>query len=228
MNRYSRNIQVLGADGQKRLSAAGIFIIGCGALGGQCAMLLAGAGVGTIGIADYDTVDISNLQRQLFFRESECGASKCNLLAARMRELNSEITVNEYPRFISEKCIGIFEDYDLIIDCTDNPATKYATDSLAFKLAKPAVIGGVAGWRGQVVAVNGKDSKHFHDFFPRPEGDVSMMPCEIEGVIGAASSTVASVMAAEAIQIVAGWGDSLYNQLWMIDLENHTTGYFGL
>ncbi|MDE7510245.1 MAG: ThiF family adenylyltransferase, partial [Muribaculaceae bacterium] len=92
-NRYSRNISCIGAEGQKRLSASSVFIIGCGALGGQVAMLLAAAGVGRIGIADFDTIDLTNLQRQLFYTEADAGKKKVKTLAARMRELNSEITV---------------------------------------------------------------------------------------------------------------------------------------
>ena len=221
-NRYSRNIAYIGAEGQQRLSAASVFVIGCGALGGQVAMLLAGAGVGHIGIADFDTIDISNLQRQLFFAEAEAGESKAGTIADKMRRLNSGIRVDEYCKMIrKEDARAILADYDFIIDATDNPATKYMTDEISALIGRPACIGGVAQWHGQVTTVSGRPDDgtlRFADIFPRPDADPTMLPCEVLGVMGAAASLIASVQAAEALKYITAQGEMLINRLFTIDL----------
>lgn len=219
-NRYSRNISCIGAEGQKRLSASSVFIIGCGALGGQVAMLLAAAGIGRIGIADFDTIDLTNLQRQLFYTEADAGKKKVETLAARMRELNSEITVDTYDRLIRlQDAETILADYAYIIDATDNPASKYMTDELCRRLGRPGCIGGVAGWKGQIMTLTGQPaSVTFADIFPPPETDMSMMPCEITGVIGAAASTIASLQAAEAIKELIRTDESPAARLLTVDL----------
>ena len=224
-NRYSRNILTIGAEAQDRLALGSVFIIGCGALGGHTAMLLAGAGVGRIGIADFDTVDISNLQRQLYFSESEAGEYKVGRLASRMRALNSEIKVEEYRTLIRrDNAREILGDYDFIIDATDNPATKYLIDDLCLEIGKPGCIGGVAGWRGQVVSVcgckDGERTMRFGDIFPCPDADPSMLPCEIEGVIGAAASIISSVQASEAIKYLTGEGEMLFNKAYVMNLKD--------
>lgn len=224
-NRYLRNIRVIGAEGQKKLFGGSVFVVGCGALGGQVSMLLAGAGVGRIGIADFDTVDISNLQRQLFFEERDCGVSKAQLLSQRMQNLNSEITVEIYNELITPvKAKQIFPAYDFIIDATDNPASKYSMDKVCLEIGKPLCIGGVAGWRGQVMSMKGDNENHtarFSDVFALEDGELpesGMLPCEIEGVMGAAASTIASLQASEAIKYLSGDGEPLFNRLLIMDL----------
>lgn len=224
-NRYLRNIRVIGAEGQKKLFGGSVFVVGCGALGGQVSMLLAGAGVGRIGIADFDTVDISNLQRQLFFEEGNCGLSKAQLLSRRMQNLNSEITVDIYNELITPaRAKQIFLSYDFIIDATDNPASKYSMDRVCLEVDRPLCIGGVAGWRGQVMSMKGNDENHtvrFSEVFPLEDGespDSAMLPCEIEGVMGAAASAIASLQASEAIKYLTGDGEPLFNRLLMMDL----------
>lgn len=200
-NRYKRNIKVIGEDGQHQLASSSVFIIGCGALGGQLAMLLAGAGIGKIGIADFDTVDLSNLQRQLFFEESQAGLSKASIIAERLRRLNSEVTVESHNELIhSSNADRILRPYDIIADATDNPATKYFVDKTALSLGKTCCIGGVAAWRGQVVLLSsGENGMRYKDIFPAPENDPAMLPCEIEGVMGPTASTVSSIQASEII-----------------------------
>lgn len=221
-NRYSRNIACIGAEGQERLSAASVFVIGCGALGGQVAMLLAAAGVGRIGIADFDTVDVSNLQRQLFFAEADAGESKALRIGERMRALNSEIRVDVFRRMIRPSDgAAILADYDYIIDATDNPSTKYMTDSICREIGRPGCIAGVAGWKGQVMCVSGRSddgSLSFADVFPPPAEDPSMLPCEVLGVMGAAASMIASVQASEAIKHILGAGRGLTGRVLCIDL----------
>lgn len=218
--RYKRNITVIGEDGQQALASSSVFVIGCGALGGQLAMLLAGAGVGKIGIADFDTIDITNLQRQLFFSETEAGERKADVIARRMRALNSEIEVVAIGEMIrNSNADTILRDYDLIVDATDNPATKYFVDEVAHRLAKPCCIGGVAGWRGQVMTISADPTgMRYVDVFPAPDADPSMLPCEIEGVMGPAASTVASLQAAEVLKMLTA-PSSGPNRLIAIDLS---------
>lgn len=225
MNRYSRNIQVIGSGGQKRLSEASVFIIGCGALGGQVAMLLAGAGVGRIGLADFDTIDLTNLQRQLFFAESQTGESKLKILASRIRALNSEIRIDPYPLMLTKSNAGgILRDYDFIVDATDTPVSKYAFDEVCRELGKPHCIGGVSGWRGQVMSVRGKRGEAdppppgLSSLFPPPEADPEMLPCRLEGVIGAAASLIASVEAGEVIKYFTGEEGMLYGKAFVMDM----------
>lgn len=226
INRYSRNIACIGAEGQRRLSAASVFVIGCGALGGQVAMLLAGAGVGRIGIADFDIVDISNLQRQLFFSEDSSGRKKVVEIASRMRSLNSDIIVEPFDKLIRESdCDELLGKYDFIVDATDNPATKYMTDRICRRIGVAGCIAGVSGWQGQVMTVTGKSddgSLCFADIFPPPDSDPSMLPCEALGVIGASASAIASIQAAEALKYILGAGTPLVGRLLTMNLLDMT------
>ncbi len=197
---------MIGEERQQRLSASSVFIIGCGALGGQLAMLLAGAGVGRIGIADFDTIDITNLQRQLFFDENSLGKSKSDVLAKKLSSLNSEVEIIHHKEMISRKNYRLLlSGYDMIADATDNPATKYFIDEVSKEMKAACCLGGVAGWRGQVVIFANSGSETgltYKDIFPIPESDPSMLPCEIEGVMGPAASTIASIQASEIIQFL--------------------------
>lgn len=207
MNRYRKNINVIGEEGQQRLSSSSVFVVGCGALGGHVSMLLAGAGVGKIGIADFDTIDISNLQRQLFFDESAVGESKSHNLDLRLRSLNSEIEIAEYNQMINRKNANeILKNYDMIVDATDNPSTKYFIDETARNLHTPCCIGGVAGWRGQVILFPNTpegDGISYNEIFPSQAEDSGMLPCEMEGVMGPAASVIASIQASEIIQYLS-------------------------
>lgn len=221
MNRYSRNILTIGTEGQQRLSDASVFIIGCGALGGQVAMLLAGAGVGRIGLADFDTIDISNLQRQLFFSEDAAGQSKLEVLSSRMHGLNSEICIEKYPVMIQRKnAREILAKFRFVVDATDNPVAKYMIDDICNELGLPHCIGGVSGWGGQVTSVNPNgEYKEYRDIFPQPDDNPALMPCAVEGVIGATASAIASVQAGEVIKFFTGEGVMLYDRLLVMDMK---------
>lgn len=222
MNRYKRQMAVegIGKEGQERLMRGSVMVIGCGALGSLAAMYLAGSGVGRIGIADFDTVDVSNLQRQLFFSEAESGKKKCSLLAERMRSLNSEITVEEHHLFLTPK-VGkeILCDYDFIIDATDNPASKIMTDRLCEEIGKPCCIGGVEGFRGQLLTILPGDERYREIFADIPE-DPGLTPCAIAGVMGPAAGVIASLEAMEAIKYLSGCGKLCRNRILDIDLRD--------
>lgn len=220
--RYSRLAALpdVGDAGVDRLRHSSVFVVGCGALGSLCAMYLAASGVGRIGIADFDTIDISNLQRQLFFAESQCGDSKAVVLAERMRQLNSTTDIKIYRELITkERARALFTDYDFIIDGSDNPNTKLMTESVCAVLAKPCCIGGVSGFIGQAMSWK-PGAVRWSQIFGSDIQCGGMMPCSIGGVLGPAAGVVASVQAAEAIKHITGAGDMLYNKLMMFDMLN--------
>lgn len=223
MTRYSRNIKVIGEEGQARLASSSIMIIGCGALGGQIAMLMAGSGIGRIGIADFDHIEISNLQRQLFFTEADEGKSKAELLGKRMKALNSEVEISIYDvKIDARNAASILSGYDLIIEATDNASTKYFIDSETQSLRLPCIIGGVNGWRGQVAALanNNPDIPGFRDIFPLSENEIQKLSSEKPGVIGATPSSIASIQASEAIQMLLTDRKDRKSRMIFIDLEN--------
>ncbi len=218
MNRYRRNEMVVGREGQEKLRNGSVLIIGCGALGSPAAMYLAGAGVGHIGLVDFDTIDISNLQPQLFYRQSETGKKKAETLSTRMKDLNSEVNVTVFPELLnSRNGAEILNGFDFIIEATDNPSSKYMIDRLCYELGKPVVIAGVENMRGQVTTFVPGHSR-FSDFFPEPPEHAGMLPCEIAGVLGPAAGLISAIEASEAIKYISGTGKLLTDQLLTVDL----------
>lgn len=217
----------IGSEGVEKLNAGKVLVVGCGALGSLCAMYLAASGVGTLGIADFDTIDLSNLQRQLFFDERTLGASKCTTLASRMRAINSEIRVIEHECLVNESIApGLFSDYDFVIDGSDNPSTKQMTADVCERLGKAYCIGGVRGFSGQVMSW---EPGHigYSDLF----GDIpkcsGFLPCSLTGVLGPAAGVTASVQASEAIKHLTGTGQMLYDRLLTFNLANASAEVFG-
>ena len=220
MNRYSRlaAIPSFGEDGVRRLRESSVLVIGCGALGSHCAMGLAASGIGHICIADFDTIDISNLQRQFFFRESETGQPKADILSRRIHELNSEIEVEVVKKLVDASLAKrMFPEFDFVIDGSDNPATKYMTDEICAETGIPCCIAGVRDFQGQVMSWQ-PGTTRYSDIYGPASGDSSMLPCSAGGVAGPAAAIAASVQCAEAIKRIAGVGNPLYDKLFMFDL----------
>lgn len=219
--RYSRleYLPEIGKTGVEMLNAGRVLIIGCGALGSLCTMYLAASGTGCIAISDFDTIDISNLQRQLFYTESELGKSKCETLAERIRAINSEIEVITLPFLMTrEKAHEYFPGYDFVIDGSDNPATKLMTASVCEEMGIPYCIGGVKEYGGQVMTwIPG------HTGYTELFGEVGtcngLTPCSAGGVFGPAAGIVASMQAAEAIKYISKAGQLLTDRLYVFDLR---------
>lgn len=168
-------------------------------------MYLAGAGVGHIAIADFDTVDYSNLHRQVFFSEHECGQSKVNLLKAKMEALNSEVNISAISSIVTEKMLSSLDSekhpYDVIVDAADNPDTTYMIDKYCSRMRKPFVSAGVKGWESQIfMYVPG--SLSYSDIFPRPESRAGVLPCSIAGIAGPVAAFAASIMTAEILKFL--------------------------
>ena len=227
--RYARQIAIsqIGTEGQEKLLNSRVLIIGCGALGSMIAMQLAGAGIGFIGIADYDNIDISNLQRQFFFNTNEVGESKAKVLAERIKEFNPEIKLNVFHSFINKKLAEeIFEEYDIIIDASDNPDTKRMTGNIAKIKNKPCCIGGVKDFAGQVMTFLPSDPR-FEEYFGE-SADNNFLPCSLAGVIGPAATFCASVQSAEAIKFLTGTGNLLSGKMFIFDLLTNKFMNFSL
>lgn len=217
--RYARQIAIeeIEEAGQEAICNGKVFIVGCGALGSMVAMQLAGAGVGKIGIADFDTVDVSNLQRQFFFKSSETGKSKAEVIKERIRELNPDIEVSVHKSFIkADEARVTFKEYDVVVDATDNPSSKQMIDLICEEIEVPCVIGGVAAFEGQVTTL-GKGGIRYRDYFPEVDTE-NFLPCSLGGVIGPAAALCASVQSSEVLKIMTGKGELLINKFLTFDL----------
>jgi len=219
IDRYSRNLRLEGFDetSQAALRNATVSIVGAGALGSVVAMYLAGSGVGNIRIADFDNIDISNLQRQVFYTESETGCQKAETLAARIKALNSEANVTVIDNLVRDSSSPLFKECDVIAECSDNPPTKSLVVEAGKETECPVVIGGVDGYIGQI-AVFGKDSPAFSEIFPMPE-QTTMLPCGGAGVFGPVPGIVACMQASEILKIITGIGKPLLNRLLTFDVR---------
>ena len=230
MNRYAPNISLtaFGCQAQEKLKDSKVLIIGSGALGATCAMYMAGSGVGTIRIVDFDTIDLSNLQRQVFFREAECGNRKVKSLANSISGLNSEIIVEEYDEMFNKtNALRLVEGVDLVIDAADNPGTTYLIEEIANKVEVPYITAGVTGWKAQIFTHIPGDV-NFSELFPAPVDDSNPLPCSVAGVFGPLTGIVASLEASEAIKVLTDVGSVLANKLLTIDILNNKFEIFPL
>lgn len=229
LRRYSRLAALpgIGPEGVASLNNATVGIVGCGALGSLCAMYLAASGVGTLRIADFDTIDISNLQRQLFFTEHDLGKPKALVLAQAIRQLNSGVRTEVSQAMITRSNVAeFFDGCDVIVDGSDNPDTKLMTDAASQKLGIPCVIAGVKEFECQIMTCL-PDSRRYADVFGAASGS-DFTPCSIGGVLGPAAGTAASLQAAETVKLLTGAGSVLANRLMVINLLSMTTNVFSL
>ena len=229
INRYSRQIAVaeIGREGQGKINRSKVLIIGSGALGSMVAMQLAGAGVGKIGIADYDTVDITNLQRQFFFKSDETGQYKSRILSKRIYELNPEIEIEEFRELItSKKAKEIFGEYDFIVDATDNPDSKKMSGKISQEKGKACCIGGVRDFSGQIMTFLPSDPR-FEEYFGEAGAD-GFLPCSLGGVMGPAAAVCASIQASETLKYISGAGQLLSGSLLLFNLLTNSFKVFKL
>lgn len=228
ISRYSRLVAIdgFGEEGIEKLRDGKVMVVGCGALGSLCAMYLAASGIGRTGVADFDTVDISNLQRQLFFDEQSVGMLKVDLLAKRMAAINSEVEIDIFRELITaEKAADLFRGYDCIIDGSDNAATKLMTSQICETLGIPYCIGGVNGFSGQAVSW-APGHLTYRELFGEETDNSGLLPCSLGGVLGPTAGVTASVLAAEAIKIVTGVGVPLYDRIFSFDLASPSANIF--
>ncbi len=220
IHRYSRHLLIpdVGLEGQQKLKAASVLIIGTGGLGSPVALYLAAAGVGRIGLVDYDLVAFSNLQRQIIHGESRLGDLKVESARDRLLDLNSEIQVDIYNEFItSENAFEIAEPYDLIIDGTDNFPTRYLVNDLCVLTGKPNVYGSIFRFDGQASVFFAEQGPCYRCLFPEPPPPGLVPSCAEGGVLGVLPGTIGSIQAAEALKLILGIGEPLIGRLLLYD-----------
>ena len=216
--RYSRHVVVpqISAIGQQRLKGAKVICVGAGGLGSPTLMYLAAAGVGTLGIVDFDTVDESNLARQIIHGQSDIGKSKVQSAISKIAEINPLIkTVAHEVRLDTSNVLEIFLDYDLIIDGTDNFATRYLINDACVLLGKPYIWGSVLRFDGQASVFWAEHGPCYRCLHPEPSGDIPN--CAEAGVLGILCASIASIQVTEAIKIIVGIGEPLIGALMTYD-----------
>lgn len=230
MERYNRQIILpeLGEEGQQRLQRAKVLIVGVGGLGSPIALYLAGAGVGTIGLMDDDTVSISNLQRQVLYTEVEVGQPKALQAQKRLQALNSSIRVTAHPfRLTPDNAEELISPYDIVVDGCDNFATRYLINDTCVKLGKVYVYGAIRAFDGQVSVFNYQGGPDYRSLFP-DESAMLSMPHPPKGVLGVTPGMVGCAEAAEVLKIIGGYGEVLSGKLWVADLRTMETHILAL
>jgi adenylyltransferase/sulfurtransferase len=218
--RYSRHLLIpeVALEGQKKLLSSSVLIIGTGGLGSPVALYLAAAGLGRIGLVDFDVVDSSNLQRQIIHGTGTVGTLKVESARARLHDLNPDIQVDIYNEpFTSENAMRIAHDYDLLIDGTDNFPTRYLVNDLAVLTGKPDVFGSIYRFDGQASVFYAKEGPCYRCLFPEPPPPGLVPSCAEGGVLGVLPGTIGTIQATEAIKLLLGIGSSLVGRLLLYD-----------
>ncbi|MGZ5388939.1 MAG: adenylyltransferase/sulfurtransferase MoeZ [Aeromicrobium sp.] len=220
VRRYSRHLIIpdIGMTGQKRMKNAKVLVIGAGGLGSPALLYLAAAGIGTLGVIDFDTVDESNLQRQVIHGQSDIGKSKAASAAESVAEINPLVKVILHEeRLENDNVLEIFAGYDLIVDGTDNFATRYLVNDAAVLLGKPYVWGSIYRFEGQASVFWAQEGPQYRDLYPEPPPPGMVPSCAEGGVLGVLCASIGSIMVTEAIKLITGIGDPLIGRLMVYD-----------
>ena len=225
IERFSRQLVLknIGAIGQKKILSAKILIVGVGGLGCPAAENLTRAGVGSIGLVDNDTVNISNIHRQSLFSSKDIKKTKVSVAAKKLKDINPDTIIKTYNTRLNEKNIKkIIKNYDLIIDGSDNFKTKFLINDYCLKFKKKLVTGAISKFDGHVFTFDFKDKKtaSLKDFYQEDDISDDILNCEFEGVLGTTASVVGATQANEALKMIIEIGQNLKNQLLIIDLLN--------
>lgn len=224
--RYQRQITLLefGIHAQEKLTNAKVLVIGAGGLGCPALQYLVAAGVGHIGIADFDVVDLSNLHRQVLFGQNDIGKKKVLVAKERLAQMNNLVHIETYDvQWNQEHCIQFFPFYDVIIDATDNFASRYLINDACVLLNKPLIFAAVSKFEGQLAVFNYTNSDcNYRDIFPIPPNNNEVANCATAGVIGVLPGLLGAMQAAEAIKLITGLGELLKNQLLNYNLLTHS------
>ncbi len=225
IERYSRHIILpeVGLDGQKRLKAASVLCIGTGGLGSPLLLYLAAAGIGRIGIVDFDIVDSSNLQRQIIHGTSWVNKPKIESAKNRILEINPACQVDLYEtRLSSENALKIMEPYDVIVDGTDNFPTRYLTNDACVLLNKPNVYGSIFRFEGQATVFNYEGGPNYRDLYPEPPPPGMVPSCAEGGVLGVLPGIIGTIQATETIKIILGANNTLSGRLLLYNAWDMT------
>ena len=220
IRRYSRHIIMpeVGVEGQRLLKASSVLLIGTGGLGSPLALYLAAAGIGRLGLVDYDVVDESNLQRQIIHGQSTIGTSKLESAVARIRDINPFTQIDTYNEpLTSANALRLMEPYDVIIDGTDNFPTRYLVNDACVKLGKPNVYGSIFRFEGQLSVFYAKEGPCYRCMFPEPPPPGLVPSCAEGGVLGILPGTIGTLQATEGIKLLLGIGDPMIGRMLLYD-----------
>src|SRR3954462_3321171 len=220
LRRYSRHLVLadVGLKGQEKLKAARVLLVGAGGLGSPAALYLAAAGVGTLGLVDFDVVDVTNLQRQVLHGTASLGRPKLESARERIADLNPFVNVETHAtRLTSANALEIFRDYDIIVDGTDNFATRYLTNDACVMLGKPNVYGSIFRFEGQASVFALEEGPCYRCLFPEPPPPGLVPSCAEGGVLGVLPGLVGTIQATEGIKLILGVGEPLIGRLLLVD-----------
>ena len=220
LTRYARHLSLpeVGLDGQKRLKGARVLVVGAGGLGSPLALYLAAAGVGTLGLVDFDEVDASNLQRQILHGTKDIGRDKLASARDRLADVNPHVDVIAHPvRLDSDNALGILEPYDIVVDGTDNFPTRYLVNDACVLLGKPNVYGSIFRWEGQVSVFGHGDGPCYRCLFREPPPPGLVPNCAEAGILGVLPGIIGCLQALEVVKLVLGTGTSLSGRLLIFD-----------
>lgn len=226
INRYSRHILLseIGEEGQKKINDANVLVIGAGGLGCPILQYLTAAGVGTIGIVDFDVVDETNLQRQILFGNASLGVNKAIAAKERLSDLNPDIIINIYPeKLTADNAIDLFKPYDIIVDGTDNFSTRYLINDTAILTNKPLVYGAIYKFEGQVSVFNYKNGPSYRCLFPTPPEEGTIGNCADIGVLGVLPGIIGTMQANEVLKLILGLGNLLSGRLFCFNALTNAT-----
>ena len=220
LRRYGRHLVLseVGPQGQQKIKASKVLLVGAGGLGSPAALYLAAAGVGTLGLVDFDVVDITNLQRQVIHGTSDIGRPKLDSASDRIRDINPNVHVVQYDTALtSENALGIARDYDVIVDGTDNFPTRYLVNDTCVLLGKPNAFGSVLRFEGQASVFATPDGPCYRCLFREPPPPGAVPSCAEAGVLGVLPGLIGTIQATEALKLILGAGDPLIGRLLLVD-----------
>lgn len=218
--RYSRHLSLaeVGVEGQRRLKAARVLIVGAGGLGSPVALYLTAAGIGTIGLVDFDKVDETNLQRQVLYGTSDVGASKLEAASSRLRDLNPYVSLQLHPEALTANhALDVLSRYDLVIDGTDNFPARYLVNDACVLLGKPNVYGSISRFEGQASVFSAPGGPCYRCLHPEPPPPGMIPSCAEGGVLGVLPAVIGSIQATEAVKLVLGVGEPLVGRFMIYD-----------
>ena len=218
--RYSRHLIMpeVGMEGQLKIKQAKVLCIGTGGLGAPLGLYLAAAGVGRLGLVDFDLVDSTNLQRQVLFGTHDVGTSKTQAAANRLRDLNPDIQIETYEtQLTSANALELFKDYDIIVDGTDNFPTRYLVNDASVLMGKPNVYGSIFRFEGQIAVFGAPGGPCYRCLYPEPPPPGLVPSCAEGGVLGVLPGIVGTIQAAEALKLIIGKGEPLIGRLLLFD-----------
>lgn len=220
IRRYARHLVMpeIGLGGQERFKSARVLVVGAGGLASSSALYLAAAGVGRLGVVDFDLVDYSNLQRQILYSTSDIGKAKVLAATERIKGMNPHVDIEMYEtRLTAGNALEIFGDYDVIIDCSDNFPTRYLVNDACVLLKKPYIYGSVYRFEGQVSVFSAGEGPCYRCIYPEPPPAGLSPGCEESGVLGVLPGIIGTIQAAEALKLILGRGEPLVGRLLLFD-----------